>query len=84
MTCHSVNNNIRTGLVISLCSSSNHLISYYPQTVSNFRHLLSCGTIVGYILSFNDWKLLISDIIFGRLYMILGNLIQQFYFMLTE
>ena len=46
MTCHSVNNNIRIGLVISLCSNSNHLISSYPQTATNFRHLLSCGTIV--------------------------------------
>ena len=32
------------GLVISLCSNSNHF--YYPQTASNFKHLLSCGTIV--------------------------------------
>ena len=44
MTRHSVSNNTRMGLVISLCS--NHLISEYPQTASNFRHLLSCGTIV--------------------------------------
>ena len=27
MTCHSVNNSTRMGLVISLCSNSNHLIS---------------------------------------------------------
>ena len=40
--------------------------------------------LVGYILSFKDWKLLASDIIFERLYMTLGNLIQQFHFMLTE
>ena len=33
------------GLVISLCSNSNHLISKYNQTASKFRHLLSCGTI---------------------------------------
>ena len=42
---HSVNNETRMGLVISLCSNSNHLISLYPRTASNFRHLLSCGTI---------------------------------------
>ena len=43
---HSVNNNTRMDLVISLCSNSNHLISLIPpQTASNFRHLLSCGTI---------------------------------------
>ena len=46
MTRHSVNNNTSMGLVISLCSSSNHLISLIPpQTASHFRHLLSCGTI---------------------------------------
>ena len=46
MTRHSVNNNTAMGLVISLCSNSNHLISLIPppQTASNFRHLLSCGT----------------------------------------
>ena len=47
MTCHFVNNNTRMGLVISLCSklkSFDQLIP--PQTASNFRHLLSCGTIV--------------------------------------
>ena len=42
-------NNTRMGLVISLCLNSNHLISLItpppPQTASNFRHLLSCGTI---------------------------------------
>ena len=36
----------RMGLTISLCSNSNHLISLTPRTASNFRHLLSCGTIV--------------------------------------
>ena len=41
----SVNNNTHMGLVISLCSNSNHLISLIPQTASNFRHLLSCGTV---------------------------------------
>ena len=46
MTCHSVKNNTRMGLVTYLCSNSNHLISLIsPQTVSNFRHLLSCGTV---------------------------------------
>ena len=52
MTSHSVNNNTRMGLVVSLCSNSNHLISLGhppPPTASNFRHLLSCGTIVVYI-----------------------------------
>ena len=44
MTLHSVNNNTRMGLVISLCS--NHLISLIPpQTASNFGHFLSSGTI---------------------------------------
>ena len=43
---HSVNNSTRMGVVISLCTNSNHLISLTPQTASNFRHLLSCGTIV--------------------------------------
>ena len=42
---HSVNNNTRMGLVIFLCSNSNHLISLIPRTVSNFRHLLSCGKV---------------------------------------
>ena len=43
---HSVYNNTRKGLVISLCLNSNHLISLIPpQTASNFRHLLSCDTI---------------------------------------
>ena len=46
MTRYSVNNNTPMGLVISLCSNSNHLISNTPKTASNFRHLLSCGTIV--------------------------------------
>ena len=36
----------KLGLVTSLCSNSNHLISLIPpQTASNFRHLISCGTI---------------------------------------
>ena len=48
------NNNTRMGLIISFCSNSNHLISLIPpppkkktkkKTASNFRHLLSCGTI---------------------------------------
>ena len=42
---HSLYNNTRMGLGISLCSNSNHLIILIPQTASNFRHLLSCGTI---------------------------------------
>ena len=46
MTGDSVNNNTRMGRVISLCSNSNNLISLIPpQTASNLRHLLSCGTI---------------------------------------
>ena len=52
MTLHSVNNNTCMGLVISLCSNSNHLVSLSPtkapsppQTATNFRHLLSCSTI---------------------------------------
>ena len=34
---------------------------------------------MGYILSFSDWKLLASDIIFVRLYMIESNLKALFY-----
>ena len=45
MMCHSLNNNILTGLVISLCLNANLLISLTPRMASNFRHLLSCGTI---------------------------------------
>ena len=41
----SVNSNTRMGLVISLCSNSFDQFNT-PQTASNFRHLLSCGTIV--------------------------------------
>ena len=43
--CHLLNNNTRTGLVISLCLNVNTLISLIPQMAANFRHLLSCGTI---------------------------------------
>ena len=41
----------RHGLVISLCSNSNNLISFPPppRTASNFRHLLNCGTIVSQV-----------------------------------
>ena len=39
---HSVNNNTCMGLVIFLCSNSNHLVSLIPRTDSNFRHSLSC------------------------------------------
>ena len=45
MTRHSVNNNTGMDLVISLCSNSSHLM--LPQTASNFRHLLTCGTYRG-------------------------------------
>ena len=50
---HSVNKNTRMGLVITLCSNSNHLTVNTPQTASHFRHLLSCGTIVRKILIVN-------------------------------
>ena len=44
---HSVNNNTCIGLVcLFVCSNSNPLISLILRTASNFRHLLSCGTIV--------------------------------------
>ena len=39
MVCHSLINNIRTGLVISLSSNTNLLISLIPQITSNFIHL---------------------------------------------
>ena len=42
---HSVYNNKRMGLVISLSSNLNYLISLIPQTGSNFRYLLSWRTI---------------------------------------
>ena len=59
MTRHSVNNNTHMGFVISLCSN---LISLIPsQAASNFRHLLSCGTIGFHIfienLSFSTSKI---------------------------
>ena len=59
MTHHSVNNNTRMGLVISLCSNANHLISLIPPppppppTASNFRHLLSCCFVR--LLAGGDW-----------------------------
>ena len=46
MTRLSVNNNARMGLVVSLCSNSNHLISLIPPNCLKFGHLLSCDTIV--------------------------------------
>ena len=45
MVCHPLENNTRTGLVIYLCFNANLLISLIPPKASNFRHLLSCGTI---------------------------------------
>ena len=48
MVSHSLNNNTRTGLFISLCLKTNPLVSLMPpppRIASNFRHLLSCGTI---------------------------------------
>ena len=50
MVCHSLNNNTLTGFVISLYLNTNPLISLIPpnfRIASNFRHLLSCGTIIG-------------------------------------
>ena len=45
MTRHSVNNT-GMGLVISLCSHSNHLISLIPPKLPQILDiLLSCGTI---------------------------------------
>ena len=49
MTRHSVNNNTRTGLVISLFKFKSFGQFNTPQTASNFRHLLSCGTIELYL-----------------------------------
>ena len=48
MVCHSLNNNTRTGLVESLSLNTNPLIGLIPRMTSNFRHLLSCGTIACY------------------------------------
>ena len=44
MVSHSLDNNTHTGHVISLCLNANPLISLIPRMASNFRHLLSCGT----------------------------------------
>ena len=65
MTRHSVNNNTRMDLVISLCSNSNHFKSSVntPQTASNFRHLLSCGTVIAFPLpaELSDRKLYFAE-----------------------
>ena len=45
MVYHSLINNTAAGLIISLCSNTNLLISLIPRITSDFRHLLSCGTI---------------------------------------
>ena len=45
MTRHSENNNTCMGLVISLFKFKPFDQFNTPQTASNFRHLLSCGTI---------------------------------------
>ena len=71
-----MNSNTRMGLVICLCSNSNNLISLIPRTASNFRHLLSCGTIElrhTYNLPFGDenvrkmsvqqWKAFVNNVI---------------------
>ena len=36
MVCHSLNNNTRTGLVISLCLNANLLVSLIPRMASNY------------------------------------------------
>ena len=41
MTCHSVNNNTRMDLVISLCSNSNHLISLIPPKLPEILDIYS-------------------------------------------
>ena len=41
MTRHSVNNSTRMGLVISLCSNSNHLISLIPQKLPQILDVYS-------------------------------------------
>ena len=48
IVCHSLNNNTRTGLIISLCLNVNTMYfnqSDPPRMAAKFRHLLSCGTI---------------------------------------
>ena len=45
IVCHSLKSNTLMGLVISLCLNANPLIRLIPRMASNFRHLLSCGTI---------------------------------------
>ena len=48
MVCHSLINNTGTSLTVSFLSNTNPLSS---QITSNFRHLLSCGTIVAAFLN---------------------------------
>ena len=46
MVCHFGIDNTCMGLITSLCSNLNHLISLMiPRITSNFSDLLSCGTI---------------------------------------
>ena len=45
MASHSLNNNTRMSLVISLCLNTNRLVSLIPPIASNLRYLISCGTI---------------------------------------
>ena len=48
MVCHSLINNTGMSLTISFCSNANPLS---PRITSNFRHLLSCGTILATFLN---------------------------------
>ena len=47
MRCHSVNNNTRMGLVISLCLNSNHLISQYPPKLPQILAIYSVVALWG-------------------------------------
>ena len=46
MTCHSVNNYTAMGLVISLCSNSNHLISLIPPPPPRLPQILDIYSVV--------------------------------------
>ena len=48
MVCHSLINNTGMSLTISFCSNTNPLS---PSIISNFRYLLSCGTIVAVLVN---------------------------------
>ena len=73
MTSHSVNNNTRMGLVITVCSNSNHLISLIPpklpqilNTTQLWHHMMITHLIIIFSLTVRTisgysifWKLVV-------------------------